>query len=307
MTEDGTYIGRFAPSPSGPLHFGSMVAALGSYLDARHHGGRWLVRIEDVDRPRVVAGAEAAILRTIEAFGLEWDGVPVRQSEREAAYAEALSRLAAAGHVFGCACSRREIADSALTRDGAHRYPGTCRDGLPAGRQARAWRFRTTAGAVCFDDLVQGQICEDVDVEVGDFVLLRADGLFAYQLAAVLDDGDAGVTHVVRGADLIDSTCRQILLQRAMGLPTPHYMHLPVAVNAAGEKLSKQTLARAVDALPPARVALQALEFLGQTPPSILAREGIATILRWAIDNWQRGRVPRCRSGPVANEFREQA
>ena len=297
MTGHASYVGRFAPSPSGPLHFGSMVAALGSYLDARHHRGRWLLRIEDVDRPRVVAGAESAILRTLEAFGLEWDGPVVRQRERVAAYEQALAQLQAAGKVFGCACTRREIADSVLARDGSHRYPGTCRNGLPPGRTARAWRFRTSPGEVCFEDLAQGRLCEDVDADVGDFVLLRADGLFAYQLAVVVDDGEAGVTHVVRGADLIDSTCRQILLQRALGLRTPRYLHLPVVVNSAGEKLSKQTLARAVDELAPQTVLFEALVFLGQQPPAVLAREGIATMRSWAIDNWQREQVPGRRTG----------
>lgn len=307
MSEHATYIGRFAPSPSGPLHFGSMVAALGSYLDARHHRGQWLLRIEDVDRPRVVPGAEDAIFRTLEAFGLEWDGTVAYQRDREQAYSAALSRLKDGARVFACACSRREIADSVLARDGGHRYPGTCRNGLPPGRTARAWRFRATPGEVCFDDPLQGRICEDVDTDVGDFVLLRADGLFAYQLAVVVDDADAGVTHVVRGADLIGSTCRQILLQRALGFPMPQYMHLPVAVNAAGEKLSKQTLAAAVDALPPADVMFEVLAFLGQCPPSELAHEGVDTMRRWAIENWKRGRVSRRRTGLAPGEPRENA
>jgi len=254
-----------------------------------------------------VAGAEDSILRTLETFGLEWDGMIVRQRDREPAYAEALRRLKADGRVFACACSRREIADSLLASDGTHRYPGTCRNGLPPGRAARAWRFRATPGEVSFDDLVQGRICEDVDADVGDFVLLRADGVFAYQLAVVVDDDDAGVTHVVRGADLIGSTCRQILLQRSLGALTPRYMHLPVAVNPAGEKLSKQTLATSVDVLPPATVMFRALEFLGQGPPPVLEHEEIATIRKWAIDNWRRDRVPRHRTRPVADELRERA
>ncbi|MBX3678927.1 MAG: tRNA glutamyl-Q(34) synthetase GluQRS [Rhodocyclaceae bacterium] len=305
MSKHGTYIGRFAPSPSGPLHFGSMVAALGSYLDARHYRGQWLLRIEDVDRPRVVPGAEDAIFRTLETFGLEWDGAVVCQRDREQAYAAALSRLKEGARVFACACSRREIADSVLARDGSHRYPGTCRNGLPPGRTARAWRFRATPGEVCFDDSLQGRICEDVDADVGDFVLFRADGLFAYQLAVVVDDADAGVTHVARGADLIDSTCRQILLQRALGFPTPQYMHFPVVVNAAGEKLSKQTLAAAVDTLPPADVMFRCLAFLGQCPPPELARAGVATIRQWAIENWNRRLVPRQRTGLAPGEQRE--
>lgn len=292
-------VGRFAPSPSGPLHFGSMVAALGSCLSARSRDGRWLLRIEDVDTPRTVAGAADGILRTLERFGFEWDGPVVCQSARTAAYGEALARLQADGLVFACACTRKEIADSALARDGTRRYPGTCRNGLPPGREARAWRLRVAPGRVVFEDAVQGLIEEDVGADVGDFVLLRADGLFAYQLAVVVDDAEAGVTEVVRGADLLDSTARQILLQRLLGYPTPAYAHLPVASNAAGEKLSKQTLARAVDLADPASVLVDALDFLGQGPPAGLAECGLAAVWTWARAHWTLARVPKLRSVPV--------
>ncbi len=295
----GCVVGRFAPSPSGPLHFGSMVAALGSSLSARAAGGRWLLRIEDVDTPRIVPGAAEGILRTLEQFGFEWDGPVVWQSRRTDAYRAAFEALRAAGRVFPCACTRKEIADSALARDGTRRYPGTCRDGLAPGREARAWRLRVEPGEVSFDDAVQGPIREDVAADVGDFVLLRADGLFAYQLAVVVDDAEAGVTEVVRGADLLDSTGRQILLQRLLGHPQPRYAHLPVASNAAGEKLSKQTLARAVEGADPARVLVDALDFLGQEPPAGLAEAGLAAVWAWARQHWSMARVPRRRSVPA--------
>lgn len=288
------YVGRFAPSPTGPLHFGSLVAAAGSYFDARSNNGRWLLRIEDVDRPRTVAGATKSILASLERFGFEWDGEIVRQSDRDEAYAAAFERLELDGHAFPCACSRREIADSSLARDGSRVYPGTCRNGLPAGRTARAWRVRVR-GVIDFEDAVQGAQREDLETELGDFVILRADGLYAYQLAVVVDDFDAGVTHVVRGADLLDSTARQIYLQRLLGYPTPAYAHLPIASNAAGEKLSKQTHAREIDAARPQSALLAAISFLGQNPPQALVDAPLAEIHRWGIDNWSLARVPRRR------------
>ncbi|MDD3352300.1 tRNA glutamyl-Q(34) synthetase GluQRS [Zoogloea sp.] len=295
----GRVVGRFAPSPTGPLHFGSMVAALGSCLSARAQGGDWRVRIEDVDTPRSVPGAADGILRTLERFGFEWDGEVVWQSSRTGAYRSAFERLREAGQVFGCACTRKEMADSALSRDGTRRYPGTCRLGLPAGRVARAWRLAVPAGPIHFEDGVQGAIREEVACEVGDFVLLRADGLFAYQLAVVVDDAEAGVTEVVRGADLLDSTARQILLQRLLGYPAPAYAHLPVACNLAGEKLSKQTLARAIEAAAPAQVLVDALAFLGQAPPADLAVDSLAAVWSWARTHWCLDRVPRCRAVPA--------
>lgn len=291
--------GRFAPSPTGPLHFGSVVAAIGSCLDARASGAAWLLRIEDVDVPRSIAGAAEGILRTLERLGLEWDGPVVWQSARTEAYRAALARLVAAGLVFGCACSRREMADSSLARDGTRRYPGTCRDGLPPGRTARAFRLRVAPGGVRFVDRVQGVVEEDVAADVGDFVLRRADGYFAYQLAVVVDDAEAGITDVVRGADLLDSTPRQILLQEALGLPQPAYAHLPVVTNAAGEKLSKQTLARAVDGMPPGQVVADALCFLGHPPPPELAGAGPAELLAWGRGAWSLARVPRQRGAPM--------
>jgi glutamyl-Q tRNA(Asp) synthetase len=258
------YTGRFAPSPTGPLHFGSLVAALASWLDARAARGRWLVRIEDLDRPRVRAGSTDQILRVLQALGLQWDGEVLYQSRREAHYRKALERLGP--HAYWCGCSRREIADSSLglAADGARIYPGTCRGGLAPGKARRALRVKVAEEVIGFVDRVQGAQTQVLARDAGDFVLYRADGLFAYQLAVVIDDAEQGVSDVVRGADLLDSTARQIHLQRLLGLPTPRYLHVPVAVNARGEKLSKQTGARAIDPQRPEEEIAAALRFLRQ-------------------------------------------
>jgi glutamyl-Q tRNA(Asp) synthetase len=283
------YVGRFAPSPTGPLHFGSLVAALASWLDCRRAGGRWLLRMEDLDRPRVIPGAADAILRQLEAFGLEWDGPVVYQSARLDLYQDALRKLKI--HSYPCACTRKELEDSALAIDGSRIYPGTCRGGIPPGKSARAVRVRTNAAPIRFTDRVQGTIEQSVEREVGDFVLLRADGVFAYQLAVVVDDAAQGITDVVRGADLLDSTARQIHLQRLLDVATPRYLHTPVATNGAGEKLSKQT--RATDArlddIP------GALGFLGMNAPADL---GPGELLEWAAGNWEPARIPRVRAAP---------
>jgi glutamyl-Q tRNA(Asp) synthetase len=295
------YRGRFAPSPTGPLHFGSLVAATGSYLEARAQGGEWLLRMEDVDAPRCSSVAADAILRGLEACGFEWDGPLLWQSRRGEAYAAALERLKSAGVVFPCACTRRELADSMLAPDGAAIYPGTCRAGLPVGRSARAWRLRVGDACIAFDDAIQGPVASELARDAGDFVLLRADGLHAYQLAVVVDDAESGITNVVRGADLLLSTARQIYLQQCLGVATPAYAHLPVAVNAAGEKLSKQTLAAPLDVNRPVPALLAALGFLGQAPPPELAAADVASVWAWARANWRRGRVPRGPAlGPVA-------
>jgi glutamyl-Q tRNA(Asp) synthetase len=279
--------GRFAPSPSGPLHFGSLVAALASWLDARAARGRWLVRIEDLDRPRVQPGAAEAILDTLARLGLHWDGDVLYQSQREAPYRAALEQLR--GQTYWCGCSRREIADSSLglAVDGARIYPGTCRQGIAAGKEARALRVRVGDEAIRFVDRVQGPQAQVLSREVGDFVLYRADGLVAYQLAVVVDDAAQGVTDVVRGADLLDSTARQIHLQRLLGVPTPRYLHVPVAVNACGEKLSKQSGAAPVDAARPAEALAGALAFLGQPPAASLER---------AIEQWDPSLIPAQRA-----------
>jgi glutamyl-Q tRNA(Asp) synthetase len=293
------YRGRFAPSPTGPLHFGSLIAAVGSYLEAKSRGGQWLVRMEDLDPPREQPGAASLILRTLEACGMGWDGNIMYQGKRSEAYRAALARLEAQGLVYPCACTRREIADSALGSDGALIYPGTCRMGLALGKTPRATRVRVAHERIEFEDALQGKLSQDLAVEVGDFVLLRADGLFAYQLAVVVDDAEQGITDVVRGADLLDSTPRQIYLQRLLGLRTPRYLHLPAAVNAAGEKLSKQTRAAPVDERDPVPVLAQVMDFLGQAPPAQLRRAPLAEFWRWALAHWDAKHIPRRRSLPA--------
>lgn len=278
------YVGRFAPSPTGPLHFGSLVAALASYMEARAAKGKWLLRLEDLDAPRVQPGAADQILRALDRLGLHWDGPVHLQSARIERYRSVIGDLAHRGFAYPCACTRRELEDSALAIDGARIYPGTCRHGLPAGKNARALRLRTHDAAIGFADRVQGWIEQRVEREAGDFVLLRADGVVSYQLAVVVDDLDQGVTDVVRGADLLDSTARQIHLQRLLGAPTPGYAHVPVAVNAGGEKLSKQTGARALDLSDPPRELARARRFLGQDE-----------------EGWNLALVPRTRSCVVTS------
>lgn len=281
-----SYRGRFAPSPTGPLHFGSLVAALGSYLDARAHGGTWLVRIEDLDPPREQPGAADDILRTLEALGLYWDEPVLYQHTRLDAYRTAIAKLLASGGAFPCACTRSEIADSGLIGAEGAVYPGTCRNGL-GGRPARAIRARVTSEPVEFVDSLQGVVRQNLEHEIGDFVIRRADGYIAYQLAVVVDDAYQGITHVVRGADLLISTPRQIQLQHLLELPTPIYMHLPVALNAAGEKLSKQTGAEPLALASPGLALYRALLFLHQAPPAALRTASPASILEWAVSHWQ--------------------
>lgn len=260
------YIGRFAPSPSGPLHQGSLVAALASYLDAKVNDGIWLVRMEDVDEGRTVAGAADDILRCLRAFGMAWDGEVVCQSARKDRYAQAAQSLAA--DTYGCGCTRREIADSRLgtASDGAAIYPGTCRHGLTPGRQARALRLRVpdaNDAMISFTDRLTGPHEQNLAIEVGDFVLKRADGFWAYQLAVVVDDAEQQISHVVRGADLLDSTPRQIYLQHLLGVATPQYLHVPLITGANGEKLSKQNGAPALDETQPLIALNNAARFLG--------------------------------------------
>jgi glutamyl-Q tRNA(Asp) synthetase len=263
-----TYRGRFAPSPTGPLHFGSLVSALASWLDARAHEGTWLVRIEDIDRPRTVPGAADDILATLARFGMHADEAPIWQSQRMARYDAALEQLKSTGLIYPCGCTRKEIADSLLhahARNTTLAYPGTCRDGLH-GKPARAWRLRVPDGeaaVIGFDDRWQGEQTQNLATEVGDFVLRRADDQWAYQLAVVVDDADAGITHIVRGVDLMDSTARQIYLQRCLRVPTPEYLHVPVVTNELGEKLSKQNGAIALDSDRPLEALSAAARHLG--------------------------------------------
>ncbi len=284
MSSSAVYRGRFAPSPTGDLHAGSLVAALASWLDARAHDGTWLVRIEDLDPPREESGAARRILAALAAFGLAGDEPPVLQSRRGELYQQALDRLVDAGLVYGCACSRREIA-AAQRRLGlpAHVYPGTCRGGT-GGRAVRALRVRVPDETVQFADRACGAYAQDLAGEVGDFIVRRADGLWAYQLAVVVDDAEQGITDVVRGADLLDNTPRQIWLQRVLGLPTPRYLHVPVLTNSRGEKLSKQTGAAALDTRRPLAELERAWRHLGFPA---LGADTVDAFLRTAVELWR--------------------
>lgn len=295
------YRGRFAPSPTGPLHFGSLIAAAGSYLDARAARGEWLVRMEDLDKPRCRPEYDRAILHALEAYGFQWHGPVMRQSDRTSAYQDAFDALQANSLVYPCACTRKEIGDSLIAPDGAPIYPGTCAGGLSPGKTPRAWRMRVSGQPIRFTDLVQGIIAQDLEKETGDFVLLRADGYFAYQLAVVVDDAAQGITRIVRGADLLDSTPRQIALQHALGVATPEYAHLPVAVNAAGEKLSKQTLAPPLDETNPIPALMDAFAFLGMT--SLKGGDtNLDDLWNRAISQWSLDKVPKTRTIPIRRE-----
>jgi glutamyl-Q tRNA(Asp) synthetase len=286
-----TYRGRFAPTPSGALHFGSLIAALGSCLDARAHGGEWHLRIEDVDPPRVAPGSADSILRTLEAFGFEWDGPVVYQSQRGDAYAAALTRLIEAGRVYGCDCTRKLLKENGRIGVDGPVYPGTCRERhLPL---QGALRLRVPASRVVFDDLLAGRVACDVAQECGDFAVRRADGVYTYQLAVTVDDAELGVSHIVRGADLLASTPRQIVLQQALGYPTPTYLHLPVALNDDGGKLSKQTLAAPLRDDHPLPALLRAAAFLGLALPRGIAAP--AEFWRLAPQAWRRERLPPLR------------
>lgn len=284
------YRGRFAPSPTGPLHFGSLIAAMASYADARAHHGAWLVRLEDLDPPREQLGAADAILRTLAHYGFEWDVEVVYQSARAARYEEGLQRLLEHGLLFACRCARRDLAQAPLGASGERVYPGTCRDKELVATADSALRVAVPDIEVDFTDLLQGPQRQSLARAVGDFVVKRADGLYAYQLAVVIDDAAQGITHIVRGSDLLTSTPRQIWLQRVLGFATPEYLHIPVAINKHGEKLSKQTRARSLpaDPMPALRAAWR---FLDQVD---VPRE-IATphaFWQWAARAWSRPRLP---------------
>jgi glutamyl-Q tRNA(Asp) synthetase len=266
------------------------------------HGGEWHVRIDDLDSPRVVPGAADDILRCLERLGFEWDGTVVYQSRRTPAYHAALHLLRQRGLVYPCACSRKEIAEHAGVGVEGPIYPGTCRNSMPAGREARALRLLTIGARVAFDDGVLGPQTRDLEREAGDFVLYRNDGVYAFQLASAVDDGELGMTHVVRGADLLESSARQILVLQRLGLPVPRYAHLPVAVDERGDKLSKQTHAPPVDESRGAAVLCAALRFLGQAPPAPLDRAGAPAVMHWAIAHWRCAAVPRDRTRPYIPE-----
>jgi glutamyl-Q tRNA(Asp) synthetase len=269
------YVGRFAPSPTGPLHFGSLLAALASYLDAKSNRGIWLLRIEDLDPPRQDPTADAHFVEVLNAFGLNWDREIRFQSHRGKSYQAALDRLIESGHAFPCSCSRKELA--------GHPHQGRCQ---PDPNKALAWRFLANPNGVSFEDQLQGFYYPSTPHERDDFVIRRRDTLWSYQLAVVVDDQDQGVTHVMRGIDLIDSTPRQIQLQRALGYRTPNYAHLPIAVETNGQKLSKQNLALPLGVRSPERTLYIALQWLRQAPPKTLAKGSIDEILQWAIGHW---------------------
>lgn len=294
-------IGRFAPSPTGPLHFGSLLAALASYLEAKKSQGKWLVRMEDLDKPREMKGAAKDILRTLEAYGLHWDGDVVYQSQRSDLYQSALNQLNVDKRTYECSCSRKEIQDSAIhSQIGIEGmiYPGTCRE-KHITKTPHAIRVKTLDQNISFEDIIQGYVTQNLAKQIGDFVIKRADGLFAYQLAVVVDDHLQGVTHIVRGADLLDSSTRQIYLQDLLGYQHIQYAHIPAAHNQQGEKLSKQTLAQAILAKDASKNLYQALCFLGQKPPADLGPEKTEQILNWAMDNWDINKVPKQKSTAI--------
>ena len=277
------YVGRFAPSPTGPLHIGSLTTAVASFVHARQRGGEWLVRIEDIDPPREMPGAADSILRTLEAFELPWDGAVLYQSSRLAAYVKAAEKLLRTGRAFRCSCTRSDLRSAG--KSGAARYPGTCRSRSDHAR-ATSIRARVEAGELNFVDGLQGSRTVDLHATVGDYVIVRRDGLIAYHLAVVVDDASQDITTIVRGVDLLDSTPVHLHLQRALGLPAPKYFHLPVITNAAGQKLSKQTHAPEVDSMDPRGAATQVLEYLGLLIPEEVRGAAPGELWAWAIANW---------------------
>ncbi|MGR8953491.1 MAG: tRNA glutamyl-Q(34) synthetase GluQRS [Gammaproteobacteria bacterium] len=288
MAEPRPYIGRFAPSPTGPLHLGSLYTALASFLDARSRQGLWLLRIDDIDTPRNAPGAIDRILATLDAYGLYWDGGVYFQSDHLADYEQALFDLQQADRLYPCICSRKMLAELPGAPAAHDIYPGLCRDRQtpPAGKP-HALRVRSDDRDIVFEDALQGVICQNLAEEHGDFILKRKEGIVSYQLACVIDDSFQQVTHVVRGHDLVDSTPKQIFLQQLIGLPTPSYKHVPVITDKLGYKLSKQTQAAAVAMNEPHRIMFQLLEWLQQNPPRQLWGAGCDELLEWAVQNWK--------------------
>lgn len=278
-----SYVGRFAPTPSGPLHFGSLLAAAASYLDARQSGGRWLLRIEDIDPPREMPGADKLIIETLERYGFEWDGKVLYQSESMAEHLAAAKKLSERTLAYRCSCSRRDLSAAPRSVLGSI-YPGTCRAGCKAGDTAL--RVLTNNQPIVFEDRLQGSQSNQLEAESGDFIIVRRDGLVAYHLAVVVDDSAQGITDIVRGVDLLPSTPRQVHLQTLLNLPTPRYAHIPVAENEDGSKLSKLTGAKAIPNEDAPRLLLLALEALHQGPPEALKRGTVTEIWTWAIEHW---------------------
>ncbi|MCE4068472.1 MULTISPECIES: tRNA glutamyl-Q(34) synthetase GluQRS [Pseudomonas] len=280
------YIGRFAPTPSGYLHFGSLVAAVASYLDARSVGGKWLVRMEDLDPPREMPGAQAAILETLERYGFEWDGPVERQSDRHAAYSAQVEQWLRSGLAYACTCSRKQLEGS----NGI--YPGTCRDAQHDWHGDVAIRIRVPELDYRFTDRLQGEFHQHLGREVGDFIIRRRDGLFAYQLAVVLDDAWQGVTDIVRGADLLDNTPRQLYLQELLGIAAPRYLHVPLIIQPDGHKLGKSYRSPPLEAEQAAPLLVRALKALGQNPPAGLAQSAPGDVLTWGIRHWNAEAIP---------------
>lgn len=279
-----SYRGRFAPTPSGPLHFGSVIAALGSYLQAKSNQGKWLVRIDDVDIGRSIAGADKVILQQLEQLGLFWDEEVVYQSKRSNHYQAALEKLESINSTFACYCTRKEIANRV--------YPGTCRKGIKSGRTRYSIRIKTDNNPVEITDLLQGQYSQQLQSETGDFIIKRADGYFAYHLATVIDDAEQNITEIVRGLDLLDSTPRQVYLQKQLSLPTPRYLHMPVATDSSGKKISKSDNAQAITAKNNISTLFNALTFLGFNPPEQLMQTDVESILNWGVANWNITQLP---------------
>ena len=286
-------IGRFAPSPTGPLHFGSVVAAIASYMQAKSQDGKWLVRMDDIDTPRNLPDADTAILKSLEILGLYWDDEVLFQSHRQEAYQQALNFLSEKNLLYRCTCTRKKLQGSA--------YPGTCRKKKHSPDQQHALRVITYQVAITIDDGIQGQFQQILETEIGDFIVHRADGLVAYHIATVVDEAYQGITEIVRGADLLDSTPRQIYLQNLLNYPTPAYTHLPVAVDKQGYKLSKQYHAAPIDDSDPVTTLISALEFLGQQPDELLAQESVEEIIQWGIKHWSLDKIPRLNSIEIEN------
>jgi glutamyl-Q tRNA(Asp) synthetase len=284
------YRGRFAPSPTGNPHLGTLVAAVASYLQARTNNGEWLLRIEDVDTTRRVPGADDTMLRTLDKFGFEWDGEVVWQSKRSAFYQQALDQLNDEGLVFPCTCSRKLLAQTAIEQSGV--YPGTCRSQKLPFPHEHAIRVRVPDTTISFDDAVIGEYQQSLAAECGDFIIRRRDGLFAYQLAVVVDDALQGITEIVRGADLLDSTPRQIFLQQCLNYTRPAYLHLPLLLDHGGRKLSKSEGAAELNPDRPVKSIHAALDHLGQQPPTDLKQAGTVDVWQWAIENWSISKIP---------------
>lgn len=288
-----SYRGRYAPSPTGPLHFGTLVAAVGSYLQAKCQQGQWLMRIEDVDTTRSVTGAADNMLQTFEDFGFEWDSEVIYQSERTELYEQALAALSEKGLVYPCTCSRKQISGNSIEGAPVSIYNGKCRFRTLPLDEGHALRIRVEGTHITFDDAVMGEVSQQLNTDCGDFVIKRRDGLFAYQLAVVVDDALQGITEVVRGADLLDSTARQIYLQQQLGYTQPDYLHLPLAVDENQQKLGKSTGGAALDSTQPVKSLFAAVRHLGQQPPDGLETECLNSFWQWAIGHWNIRHIPK--------------